>query len=523
MSFSEHLLMVPIALPRVAGAVMLLIDERRLALKSALGLLATLALIGTASALVSAVDVSGAQVYCVGDWPPPFGIVLVADRLSAVMVLLASVLGFTSLVFSTARWQRAGPRFHALVQFMLMGVNGAFLTGDLFNLFVFFEVLLAASYGLALHGSGTARVRASLHYITVNLVASLLFLIGASLIYGVTGTLNMADLALRVPALAQENRALLEAGAAILGIAFLVKAGMWPLCFWLPPAYSAASAPTGALFAVLTKVGVYVILRTWLLFFGEEASASAGFGGAWLTIGGMATVAFGAIGVLASQDLSRLASYSLLVSSGTLLAAIGMGSVALTSAALYYLVASTLGVSALFLLVELMERGRVPGADILALTAEAFVEPEEALEPEEEVGIAIPATMAILGVSFVGCALVLAGLPPLAGFIGKFALLDSLMNAERVSSASWAMLGLLIASGLAAIIGMGRAGIRRFWAASGDNVPRVRVIEIAPVMLLLVLCAALTIKAAPAMRYLQDAAQALHTPRGYIDSVLPSR
>jgi multicomponent K+:H+ antiporter subunit D len=180
-------------------------------------------------------------------------------------------------------------------------------------------------------------------------------------------------------------------------------------------------------------------------------------------------------------------------------------------------------VSALFLLAELMERGRVPGADILGLTAEAFVEPDEALEPEEEVGVAIPAAMALLGVSFAGCALMLAGLPPLAGFIGKFALLDSLLHAERVSSASWVMLALLIASGLAAIIGMGRVGIRRFWASSGESVPRVRVIELAPIVLLLALCAALTIEAASAMRYLDDAARALHAPRGYIDRVLPSR
>ncbi len=152
---------------------------------------------------------------------------------------------------------------------------------------------------------------------------------------------------------------------------------MWPLCFWLPPVYSAASAPAAAIFAVLTKVGVYVVMRTWLLFFGEEAGASAGFGGELLLVGGMATLAFGTIGVLASQDLSRLASYSLLVSAGTLLAAVAMASVEVTSAALYYLVASTLGVGALYLLIDLIDRERAPGADILAVTAEAFVEPED--------------------------------------------------------------------------------------------------------------------------------------------------
>jgi multicomponent K+:H+ antiporter subunit D len=184
------------------------------------------------------------------------------------MVLLAGTLGLAATVFSLARWQRAGPRFHALLQFLLMGLNGAFLTGDLFNLFVFFELLLAASYGLALHGSGTARVRFSLHYIVINLVASLLFLIGVSLIYGVTGTLNLAHLAQRIPLVAAEDRVLVESGAAVLAIAFLVKSGMWPLGFWLPSTYAAASPPAAALFSILTKVGFYAVLRLWLLLFG---------------------------------------------------------------------------------------------------------------------------------------------------------------------------------------------------------------------------------------------------------------
>jgi multicomponent K+:H+ antiporter subunit D len=521
-SVAQHLPIVPILLPLATGAALLLVNERRLALKSTISVASATALLASAIALVAHVDASSMLVYRLGDWAAPFGIVLAADALSALLVLLASMLGWSALVFSTARWERAGPRFHALVQFMVMGVNGAFLTGDLFNLFVFFEVLLAASYGLALHGAGSGRVRAGLHYITVNLTASLLFLLGASLVYGVTGTLNMADLSMRIPGVPPADRALLEAGAALLGIAFLTKAGMWPLNFWLPPTYSAAAAPAAALFAVLTKVGVYVVMRTGLLFFGDDGSTSAGFGGAVLVAGGMATLAFGAIGVLASQDLPRLASYSLIVSAGTLLAATGMGRADVTSAALYYLVASTLGVAALYLLTELIERGRAPGADILSVTAEAFVEPEDVLEQEEEVGIAIPATIAVLGVSFACCALVLAGLPPLAGFIGKFALLDALLRESEVSAASWAMFALLIASGLAAIIGLGRAGVRRFWAATDNVVPRVRVIEIAPVVILLALCAALTVEAGAVMRYLESAAAALHDPRPYIDHVLRS-
>jgi multicomponent K+:H+ antiporter subunit D len=513
MNWSDHLVIVPVVLPLAVGALMLLFDERRHTLKAGLSLLSVLLLLMAAIALLRAADGEPVRVYPLGGWPAPFGIMLVADRLSTLMVLLAAVLALAALAFSLARWHRAGPRFHALLQFMLTGLNGAFLTGDLFNLFVFFELLLAASYALTLHGSGTARVRASLHYIAINLSASLLFLIGAALIYGVAGTLNMADLAVRIPEIRWSERVLLETGAAILAVAFLVKAGMWPLGFWLPTTYAAASAPAAALFAILSKVGVYAVLRLWLLFFAD------GTGGQLLLYGGMVTLAFGMIGVLASQGLARLAGYSLLVSSGTLLAVIGTGDTAATAAALYYLVVSTVGISAFFLLIELVERAREPGADILAVTAAAFLGADDKPESEEEAGVAIPASMALLGLSFACCALLIAGLPPLPAFLAKVALLGALLAPDPVPASAWALLVLLSLSGLASIIAMGRAGVRIFWATQ-RSVPRVRVIEMAPVALLLALCFALTVAAAPAMRYFQDTAQALHAPRAYIEGVL---
>lgn len=530
----DHLMIAPVVLPLVAGAAMLLLGERHRGLKAAINVASTFALIGIAVALLAMSDVASADpaprvgVYRLGDWPVPFGIVLVVDRLSALMLLLTSILGAAAVVFSLARWHRAGVHFHSLFQFLLMGVNGAFLTGDLFNLFVFFELLLAASYGLALHGSGTARVRAGLHYIAVNLAASLLFLIGVSLIYGVSGTLNMADLAARIPDIAAEDRPLLEAGAAILGVAFLLKSGMWPLCFWLPTTYAAASPPVASIFAILTKVGAYIVLRLWTLLFGEGAGASAGFGGEWVLYGGMATVAFGVIGTLASQDMARLAAYCVLVSSGTVLAGAGMGQVGVTGGALFYMVSSTLGISALFLLIELVERDRDPGADVLAVTREAYGEGEEELDPEDEPGLAIPATMGVLGLAFIGCALVIAGLPPLSGFIAKFALLTAALNPSGmtiqgggpVRAASWALLVLLIVSGLAALIAMTRAGIRAFWAAPDRAVPRIRVIEMAPVAALLILCAIQTIQAGPVMRFMEATAQSLHAPRDYVRDVL---
>src|SRR4051794_25907742 len=238
---AAHLIIAPVVLPLVAGAGMLLLGDQYRNLKAAIDVAACFALVGIAVVLLGMSNASSAGVagvYRLGDWPSPFGVVLVLDRLSALMLLLTGILASAAVVFSLARWHRAGAHFHSLVQFLLMGLNGAFLTGDLFNLFVFFELLLAASYGLALHGSGPSRVRSSLHYIVINPVASLLFLVGVSLIYGITGTLNMAQLAERIPQVVRADRALVESGAAVLFIAFLVKAGMWPLGFWLPTTYA---------------------------------------------------------------------------------------------------------------------------------------------------------------------------------------------------------------------------------------------------------------------------------------------
>ncbi|MDB5371469.1 MAG: monovalent cation/H+ antiporter subunit [Belnapia sp.] len=519
----DHLIIAPVILPMLAGIAMILVRDRWRGATVLLGLASTVGLVVLAIMLMVLADGPVVRVYRLGDWPALFGIVLVLDRLSALMLLLTSLLGLAAFVFSLARWHRAGPHFHPLFQFQLMGLNGVFLTGDLFNLFVFFEVMLAASYGLALHGSGTARVRAGLHYIVVNLVASLLFLIGVSVIYGIGGTLNMADLANRMRDVAVEDRALLEAGAALLGVAFLIKAAMWPLGFWLPATYAAASAPAAAILSILSKVGIYAVLRVWLLLFGGDTGASAGFGGTWLTIGGLLTIAFGTLAVLATQNLSRFAGASLMISSGTLLAAIGTGQVAVTAGALFYLAGSVLAIGSFFLLIEIVERGREVGADVLAVTREAFGTGEEE-EPDEpdEVGIAIPGTVAILGLAFMICALLLAGLPPLSGFLAKFAILAPLLrpSAAGVPAMTWVLMAALILSGLATLIAAVRAGIELFWASPTGRIPRISLLEIVPIGVLLLLCAALTAGAGPVMGYMQATADALYAPQGYLAGVL---
>src|SRR5690606_37933120 len=270
------------------------------------------------------------------------------------------------------------------------------------------------------------------------------------------------------------------------------------------------------IFALLSKVGVYILLRLSLLFFGSSAGASAGFGSGVLFYGGMATLAFGTIGVLASQSLGRLAGFSLLVSSGTLLASIGLVQGDITAGALFYLVSSTLTISAFFMLIELVERGQDAAANVLAVTMEAYGEGEEEEEELEEVGIAIPATVAVLGVSFAICGILLAGLPPFSAFIAKFAILSAMLNPGglgqdgAITSASWWLVALLIVSGLSALIAMSRAGIRAFWAPVDGTVPRVLLIEIAPVAALLVLTLALTVQAGPVMRFMEATAGSLY-------------
>jgi multicomponent K+:H+ antiporter subunit D len=524
----DHLLVAPILLPLAAAAMMLLLNERRVNVRRAISVTVTVLLILISILLlreVAAAEAAGeraTRTYLVGNWPTRFGIVLVVDWLSALMLSLTSILGFTSLVYSFARWDSAGPRFHPLFLLQLVGLNGAFLTGDLFNLFVFFEVLLAASYGLMLHGSGATRVKAGLHYVSINVANSLLFLIGVALIYGVAGTLNMADLATRIPAIAGSDLALFQAGMAVLGIAFLVKAGMWPLGFWLPRTYSAAAPPVAALFAILSKVGLYAVLRVFLLLFGTEDSPMPNFGEEELLYGGMATIAFGTIGLLACRTLSRLAGFSVLISAGTVLAALGSGEGAVLGAVLFYLVSSTLALSAFYLLVELVERqeaGSATAPPMEPVFEDEYVWPARP-DAEDEVGIVIPGTIAILGGGFIFCSLLLAGLPPLSGFIAKFALIEGLLSLDReIAVSTWMLIALVIVSGLATLVATTRAGIDLLWTPSDKPQPVLRVAEAAPVGLLLAACLGLMVFAGPVMNYMERTGQSLEDREGYIRSV----
>jgi multicomponent K+:H+ antiporter subunit D len=318
-------------------------------------------------------------------------------------------------------------------------------------------------------------------------------------------------------------------------VAFLTKAAIWPLNSWLVPAYMAASAPVASLFALMTKVGIYTLLRLSTLLFSSGAGPSAEFGASVLVYGGLATIAFGTLGLMASLRLGRIAGFSLVVSSGTLLSAIGIGGAPVTAAALYYLLSATVAASALFLVVELVERtgtrDRLPLADVDVRPGE-----DTNLDDDETplVGREIPVSVALLGLAFIACALLLAGLPPLSGFVAKVALMAVLLSPEGMglihtpntpapTLAAWCFFGVLLLSSLAATVSMSRAGIRHFWSSANRLPTRLKFVEGAPVLALLLACFWLTMRAERVMHYTRATAEALQSPTGYIDAVLSTK
>ncbi|HLT28537.1 MAG TPA: monovalent cation/H+ antiporter subunit D [Myxococcaceae bacterium] len=522
-----HLIVVPILLPLITAGCMLALGEGRRPLKSAMSTISGLLNLGVVLVLAWWVLENGPVVYLPGNWPAPFGIVLVADQLSVLMVLLSVVIGICALFYSSARWEKAGVHFHPLGQLQVMGLSGAFLTGDLFNLFVFFEILLAASYGLLLHGSGRPRVSAAVHYVAINIAASSLFLVGATTLYGVTGTLTMAHLAQRVLEVPEADRWLLHTGSGVLAVAFLTKAGAWPLNFWLVPAYRSATAPVAAFFALLTKVGVYAILRLSTLLY---AGQSETYGRTSLLAFGTITAAFGALGMLGSKRLASITAFSIAVSSGTLLAALSFRSEAVTGGAIFYLVSSTIGISALFLLTDVVERWRNSGStdpDEAPFLSARFLEVENVnLDDDEErlVGRPIPASIAFLALAFMTFALIIAGLPPLSSFLAKSLMLSEAMALPAVSGALqgqvWLFVAVLLGTGLMSLITLSRAGIRNFWSSVHRDPPMLRLAEGLPVAVLLLVSIALTVAAGPVTRYAQQIARELHDPASYAEAVL---
>ncbi len=494
-----HWLIVPVLLPMVAAILMLLTARMGRTVERSISLLSMLGLVAVSVLLLNASLSGDYQVYALGDWVAPFGIVLVLDRLSALMVLLTSVLALFSLLYACNGQDREGRHFHVLFHMQLMGLNGAFLTGDLFNLFVFFEILLIASYGLLLHGGGPLRSRAGLHYVILNLAGSALFLIGVGVIYGMLGTLNMADLAVKVAQADPEQLRLIHISALLLMVVFGLKAALLPLYFWLPGAYSAASAPVAALFAIMTKVGVYSIIRIFMLVFGIEAGVLSNLAQPWLLPLGLVTLTLGAFGVLASRCLRKQVAYLVVVSVGTLIAGVGLLTVESMAASLYYLVHSTLITGGLFLLADLIARQR---GDVGS---------------ELRIGPTVTQPL-LLSTMFFIAALAVVGLPPLSGFIGKLLLLQA---AVQQPSVAWFWSVILIAS-FFALIALSRTGSALFLKTDDTATTGVRAggASLLAVTALLLSSPLLAIYGDAVSGFTTAAAEQLMQPMQYIEGVL---
>jgi multicomponent K+:H+ antiporter subunit D len=498
----NHLPIAPILLPLIAGSVLLLSTRWSATARHAFSLVAVVAQLVTALVLFLSVREGSVLVYALGGWAPPFGIVLVVDRLAATLLVLTGVVACTSLLYAAARESgAAAPRFQALFQFQLLGIQGAFLTGDLFNLFVFFEVLLIASYALLLHGLTPDRVKAALHVVVLNLIGSGLFLLGVALLYGVAGTLNFADLARVIPGLSGADAPLARTGAMLLLVVFALKSALVPLGFWLPCAYGAAAAAVAALFAVLTKVGVYAVLRVYPLVFGPQADELANVAEAWLLPLALATMAFGALGVIAARSLRIVAGWIVLYSVGSLLVAVALFSAAGYAAALYYTVHSTLASAALFLVADLIAGDRTTAGDRLD-TADAM--PHGAL----------------LGALFFATAVTVSGLPPLSGFVGKILILQAAGGHPAVVLI-W---GSLLGAALVVIVALSRAGSAIFWRTAapgaGASAERPGLAALAAPAALLGCVVALVAWGGSATAFAQAVGRDLADPAAYVDAVL---
>jgi len=498
----NHLVIAPVLLPLLAGILPLLPHHPTMRQRRLFSIAAVVAQLGLALALMAAVSDGKILVYTLGHWPAPFGIVLVADRLAAWMLVITTLLALFALLDAIRGADTAGRHFHILFQFQLFGLNGAFLTGDLFNLFVFFEVLLIASYGLLLHGGGPERTRAGLHFVVVNLVGSTLFLFAVGTLYGVLGTLNMADLAVKAAAAPPENVALIRAAGLVLFGVFALKAALLPFHLWLPAAYAHASAPVAALFAIMTKVGAYSMLRVHTLIFGAGAGPAAGLSEPWLLPLALATVIVGMLGAVASTHLRRQVAWLVVASVGSLLAAFGLATTAGLAAGLYYLPHTTFATAALFLLADAIARRRGALGD--------------RLDPG-------PATTSprLLGGLFFVAAMAVAGLPPLSGFLGKFLTLHAALDHPLLP---WIM-GTVLAGGLLGLIALARTGSLLFYrvlpseARAAEPWPAL-VRETLPIIGLLLLGLGLTVGAGPALDQARAIAAQMLEPQAYIQAVL---
>ncbi|WP_112323478.1 Na+/H+ antiporter subunit D [Oceanibium sediminis] len=492
------ILALPIAIPFLTAVLAYLLRERPAGRWVSVGGSAVLLL--AAVVLMRAVLEEGVVAGQMGGWPAPFGITLVADRLSAVMVVITAITGLAVSIYAlgeiTKRVAYLG--YHALFQVLIAGVTGAFLTGDLFNLYVWFEVMLIASFGLLILGGTRAQLDGGIKYVTLNLVSTVLFLSGIGLLYGLTGTLNLADLSIAVAQV--ENQGLLTVVAMMFMFAFGVKAAVFPLFFWLPASYHTPSFAVSAVFAgLLTKVGVYALIRMFTLVFDHDIAFTHTI---LLWVAGF-TMVTGVLGAAAQSDFRKILSFHIVSQIGYMILGLALMTPMALLGAVFYLVHHIIVKANLFLIAGVAHR--IAGGTELARIGGLYK------------------TAPLLAFLFLIPAFSLAGFPPLSGFWAKFLLVKAALEVQ-----GWIIAGVALAVGLLTIYSMTKIWAQAFWEPHpGGHDPRLsdmsgfeRRALLIPIGALAAMTIVIGFFPEPFVQFATAAAADLLEPSAYIAAVL---
>jgi multicomponent Na+:H+ antiporter subunit D len=483
---------LPILIPLLTGGVCLLCWGR-IGWQRLVSTVSGVANLAVALSLLLLVRSHGILVSMMGNWPPPFGIALVADLLSAIMVVLSATMGLAVLLYSfgDVDSRRGQWGYYPVFQLLLMGINGSFLTGDLFNLFVFFEVLLIASYVLLSLGGEPGQLQESFKYLVLNLLASTVFVASVGILYSVTGTLNMADLAQKIAQAQQPG--LMTALSMLFLFVFGVKAAIFPLFFWLPDSYPEPPTAVSAIFGgLLTKVGVYTLMRTFTLLFVQDVSFTHTF----ILVLAALTMLVGVLGAIVQNHFKRILSYHIISQIGYMILGLGLYTPLALTGSIFYIIHHITVKTALFLVSGITER--VTGTQQLREMGGLLN------------GYPLVATL------FLVAALSLAGMPPFSGFFAKLTLL-----AAGVEQAQYVYVGVALAGSLLTLVSMSKIYLYVFWGEEKPTRPQpVRQLDLVlPTAFLVMITVSLGLIGSPVFELAQQAADQLFAREAYIEAV----
>ena len=491
-----YLLILPLLIPLLTAMIALLLWNRR-RWQRALSVIGAAAHFIATLALLAFAQRQGIQSVQIGDWPAPFGITLVVDLFSAILLAVTGLIGLAVAVYSLGNIdsRRESFGYYPLYHVLLMGISGAFLTGDLFNLYVWFEVMLIASFVLTALGGERAQMEGALKYVTLNLLSSAIFLAAVGTLYGVTGTLNMADLATLLP---QVETGLVNVLAMMFLIAFGLKAAIFPLFFWLPAAYHTPPAAVSAIFAgLLTKVGVYALVRVFTLLFVQETAYTHTI----ILILAALTMLVGILGAVSQRDFRRVLSFNLISHVGFMLLGLALFTPLALAGMILYTIHHMIVKTTLFLTSGLVHR--LQGSYTLVKLGGLY------------------RSQPLVALLFLIPAISLSGLPPLSGFWPKLALFRAGLEARE-----YLVIGIAVLMSLLTLYSMIKIWNQAFWKPAPEGTPAPQIgganwhLQVIPVITLTLLILALGLFAEPIYQLAQQAAGQILAPQEYIGVVM---